>query len=39
MSNLELTKHYMGLQQNTNKMPEVVYTDIISALNRHPQFI
>lgn len=35
MSNLELTKHYMGLQQNTNKMPEVVYTDIISALNRH----
>lgn len=35
MSNTELTKYYMGLQQNTNKMKEVVYTDIISALNEH----
>lgn len=35
MSNTELTKYYMGLQQNNNKMPEVVYTDIISALDKH----
>lgn len=35
MSNTELTKFYMGLQQNTNKMPEVAYTNIISALDKH----
>lgn len=35
MSNTELTKYYMGLQQNTNKMPEVAYTNIISALDKH----
>lgn len=35
MSNTELTKYYMGLQQNTNKMPEVAYTNIIPALDKH----
>lgn len=35
MSNTELTKYYMGLQLNTNKMSEVVYTDVISALDKH----
>ncbi len=35
MSNTELCKFYMGLQQNTNKMPEVAYTDIIPALDKH----
>lgn len=35
MSNTELTKFYMELQQNNNKMPEAVYADIIPALNKH----
>ena len=35
MSNTELTKYYMGLQLNTNKMPEVAYANIIPALNKH----
>ena len=36
MSNTELTKYYMGLQWTTfNKMPEVAYTDIIPALDKH----
>ena len=35
MSNTELTKYYMGLQLNTNKMPEVAYADIIPALDKH----
>lgn len=35
MSNTELTRIYMGLQLNTNKMQEVPYTDIIPALDRH----
>ena len=35
MSNTELTKYYMGLQLNTNKIPEVAYTDIISTLDKH----
>ena len=35
MSNTELTKFYMELQPNTNKMTEVIYTNIISALDKH----
>lgn len=35
MSNTELTKYYMGLQLNTNKMPEVAYANIIPALDKH----
>lgn len=35
MSNTELTKYYMGLQLVNNKMPEPIYTDVISALDRH----
>ena len=35
MSNVELTKYYMGLQQNNNKMPEPAYTKIIPALDKH----
>jgi hypothetical protein len=35
MSNTELTKYYMGLQLNTNKMTEPTYTNIIPALDKH----
>ena len=35
MSNVELTKYYMGLQQKTEKMPEVAYFNIIPALDQH----
>lgn len=35
MSNTELTKHYLAMQQNTQIMPETAYFDIIDALQKH----
>ena len=35
MANVELCKFYMGQQGNFNKIPEVVYTDIIKTLDAH----
>lgn len=35
MANVELCKFYMGQQGNFNKIPEVVYTDVIKVLDAH----
>lgn len=35
MANVELCKFYMGQEKAFTKMPEVVYTDIIKALDKH----
>ena len=35
MANVELCKFYMGQQGNFNKIPEVMYTDIIKTLDTH----
>jgi len=35
MSNVELTKYYLGMQQKTEKMPEVACSNIIPALDQH----
>lgn len=34
MSNVELTKYYLGMQQRTDKMQSVVHTNIISTLDQ-----